>query len=127
MPFAKRAKIISITNMKFTNQIGKYLGFKMFQGKVMKDDFNDILDRVNSKLASWKGRLLNKPGRLTLANWVLASMPTYGMQTYWFPTSVCDHLDRTICNFIWEGHNGKGMHMLGWSILLNHRERKVLV
>lgn len=53
----KRDKIKQVPRLNFTNDIGKYLGFKIFHGRVTKEDFNGILDRVNSKLASWKSRL----------------------------------------------------------------------
>lgn len=85
--------------------LGRYLGFKIFQGRIKKDDFAGVLNRVNSKLSSWKGRLLNKPGRLTLANVVLTSIPSYGMQIQWFPQSVSNQLDKTVRNFIWKGYS----------------------
>lgn len=76
---ARRNKTQGITQINFTN-LGKYLGFRMVEECPKREDFVDIVDRIDSKLASWKGRLLNKPGRLTLANSVLASVPSYAMQ-----------------------------------------------
>jgi len=90
-----------LTQIKFTDRLDKCLGFKMKYGRTTKEDFLDIYDRVASKLASWKGRLLNKPGRVTLAKVVLTSLPSYSMQIQWFPQYACDTLDKGVRNFIW--------------------------
>jgi len=78
-----RSKVVQITNLSCicsTHSLEKYLGFPMIIGKVKKEDFNFILDKLNAKLASWKNKLLNKHGRLALATSVINSIPTYYMQ-----------------------------------------------
>lgn len=97
---SRREKITCFTNIRFTTRLGKYLGFKIFHGLPRRDDFEDLMERVTTRLASWKGRLLNKPGRVTLTNAVLSAIPSYGMQIQWLPQSVCDGLDRTSIHFI---------------------------
>lgn len=77
---ARKNKLQGITQISFTNDLGKYLGFKIFHERPKKKDFAEIIGRIESKMASWKGKLQNKSGRLTLAKSVLASTPTYGMQ-----------------------------------------------
>jgi len=64
--------------------LGKYLGFKISQGRVTHDNFGELVDRVHSKLHAWKSRLLNNPGRVTLVIAVIALLPTYGMQIQWY-------------------------------------------
>lgn len=81
-----------------------------------------IFDRVNSKLASWKGRLLNKPGRLTLTNAVITSIPSYGMQLQWYPQNVCDMLDKFARNFIWRVNMDRGVNMVKWSTITKPRK-----
>lgn len=88
VPRAKRNRLMQVTQMVFTSNLQKYLGFKLYHGRVKKDDFSDVMDRVAFKLASWKVRLLNKPGRLSLENSVLTSVPMYGMQVQWYPLST---------------------------------------
>ena len=102
----------SITEIKFTDRLEKYLGFKLRYGQTKKDDFLETYDRVATKLASWKGKLLNKPGRVTMVNAVITSLPSYDMQIQWFPQYVCHTLDKTVRNFIWKGLNNTGMHMV---------------
>lgn len=69
---------------------------------------------MHTRLASWKSKLLNKPGRLALATSVLASIPAYYMQINWLPESICDNIDQVTRNFIWKGTNDKGIHLVGW-------------
>jgi len=84
--------------------------------------FLKIQDKVASKLASWKGRLLNKPGRVTLAKVVLTSLPAYTMQICWYPQYACETLDKTVRNFIWHGEKDRAMHMVGWNKITKPRK-----
>ena len=122
----RKESITSTTHIQFTSNLGNYLGFQIHHGRIKKEDFSSIMERVSSKLASWKWRLLNKPGRVTLANSVLTAIPAYSMQIQWLPQYVCDHLDKTVHNFIWKGSTNKGMNMVGWEKLLNLRRMGVL-
>jgi hypothetical protein len=114
--------IAEYTQIQVTNRFEKYLGFKMRYGRVSKQDFGDIYDRVSAKLASWKSRLLNKPGRVVLANSVISSLPSYHMQIIWLPQGVCDDLDKTVRRFIWKGTGDKGMHLVGWNKITQPRK-----
>lgn len=74
----KKEKIKMILGMNFTSRIDKYLGFKLFNGRVKEEDFHDVMGC----------RLLNKPGRLTLGTSVLSSIPSYGMQVHTVVPSI---------------------------------------
>lgn len=52
-----------------------------------------------------------------MANAVLSSIPSYGMEIQWYPQFVCNFLDKTVRNFIWKGHKEKGMHMVNWKTI----------
>lgn len=111
-----RVRLTQITHMLFTRNIDKYLGFKFFHGRIAMKEFDGVIERVSSKLASWKGRLLNKPGRLTLTNAVISSIPSYERVT---SKLVCDKLDRFARDFIWRGTSDRGINMVNWSIVTN--------
>lgn len=104
----------TIFGIRSTTSLDNYLGFPILKGRAKRNDFNFIVEKMQSRLASWKNRLLNKPGRLTLASSVLSSIPTYYMQTSWLPQSICDTIDQTTRSFIWRDFIDKGIHLVGW-------------
>nr|KYP67620.1 LINE-1 reverse transcriptase isogeny [Cajanus cajan] len=117
---AKKARIQGISNIRFTT-LGKYLGFPIFYGRPRREVFQPVMDRISAKLATWKGKLLSKPGRVTLANAVISSIPTFFMQLYWFPNYICSTLDQMSRDFIWKGSSGKGINLVAWTKITRRR------
>jgi len=113
-PQRKINSLTSITGIRSTTSLEKYLGFPILKGRPKRSDFHFIIEKMQNRLASWKNRLLNKTGRLTLATSVLTSIPSYVMQINWLPQSICDSIDQTTRNFIWRGTNNKGIHLVNW-------------
>ncbi|KAL6521130.1 hypothetical protein OROGR_017699 [Orobanche gracilis] len=84
------------------------------KGRVRNSDFNFVIDRINSRLADWKSKLLNRAGRVTLAQSVVSAMPSYCMSLAWIPQGVCNSLDSIVKNFIWKDRDGRGINLVGW-------------
>lgn len=111
MHCTKVAKFEGLIGFKHAYSIGKYLGFHLLSGRVTCVDFSFIIDKVHSRLAGWKGRLISRAGRVTLAKSVLSSMPIYTMHNLWMPESICDKLYSCIKQFVW---GGKSCHWVKW-------------
>jgi hypothetical protein len=60
----------------------KYLGLPIHFKKLRNSDWKIIEERVEKRLASWKGKHLSIGGRLTLINSVLNSLPLYMMSFF---------------------------------------------
>lgn len=86
----------------------------MLQGRVTKANFQFIVEKVQSRLASWMNKLLNKAGRLTLGKSLLNSLPVYYMQVAWLPQNICDHIDKLTRDFVWKGSRERGINLVGW-------------
>lgn len=80
---SKKDKCTSISSIHNTLCLDKYLGFPILKGRPCKVDFNFIIEKMQTRLASWKHRLLNKAGRTTLAKSVLSTIPNYYIQIFW--------------------------------------------
>ena len=59
-----------------------YLGLPLHVRQVRRVDIQPLIDKVGKRLQTWKGKLLNRAGRLKLVNSVLTSIPTYYLTVF---------------------------------------------
>ena len=97
----RRKEMLSgVSHIPFTSDLGKYLGVNLNHPRAARSIFSDSLEKIKNRLASWKGRLLNRAGRLCLIKSVASSLPIYQMQVTLFPTSVCQKIDSVLRQFL---------------------------
>ena len=76
-------------------------------------DFSFLVAKIKSHVSAWKGKLLNKAGRMTHARSLLSSMPVYNTHTTWILQSVCEDIDKAIRNFLWRAdERRKGLNLV---------------
>jgi len=83
-----------------------YLELSLALGKIMKPLWS--LEKVQRRLASWKGRLLSLRGRIIVNNAALSTIPTYFLSYFLLPRWVERKIDSLRRNFLWKGTNNKG-------------------
>ncbi|XP_072058140.1 uncharacterized protein [Arachis hypogaea] len=84
----RRKEVLSgISSIQFCQDLGRYLGVNNGHDRASRKMAQEVIDKIQRKLASWKGCLLNKAGRLCLVNAVMASIPVYNMQVSLLPKS----------------------------------------
>jgi hypothetical protein len=71
----------------------KYLGIPMHYKKLRNSDWNTLLERIEKKLSSWKGKHLSVGRRLVLINSVLTSLPLYMLSFFEVPRMVLEKLE----------------------------------
>lgn len=81
----------------------KYLGLPLSLKKPRRIDFQILIDKIAAKLAGWKGKLLNKMGRLTLINSVLTSITTFYLTMFAPSKWIIKRIDKLRRNFLWKG------------------------
>ena len=86
----------------------KYLGIPLFLTPHRKMDLNDIKERVENKLSSWKSKNLSWAGRATLIKSVAFAIPSYSMAVLQFPKGLCNQLDAIVRRFWWNPKSDKG-------------------
>jgi len=102
----------------------KYLGLPLHVRAIRRVDIQPLIDKMGGKLAAWKGRLLNKAGRLRLVNSVLSSLPTYFLTVFKLPKWAIKKIDRIRRSFLWkEAAEANGGHCLvQWSKTLRPKK-----
>lgn len=93
---SKMDQIVSNTGIRRSTSLEKYLGFPMLHGRVQRREYDFLVEKINTRLASWKNKLQNKVGRLTMVKSVLSSIPTYYMHVAWLPQTICNQIDKRV-------------------------------
>jgi hypothetical protein len=86
-------------------------------------EFQPLIDKVSNRLPAWKGRFLNKAGRLKLLNTVLSSIPAYFITVFPLKKWVISKIDKIRRGFLWKGaQEVKGGHCLvRWAKVLKSK------
>jgi hypothetical protein len=92
-----------------------YLGVPLYTGRLMKYMFEPMMDKIQKKLAGWKGRLLSFGGKITLIKHVLCSMPIHILSVLNLPKGIHNELNRIFSSFLWNASDGsKRRKWISW-------------
>ncbi|PNX75251.1 ribonuclease H, partial [Trifolium pratense] len=110
-----RNKLLRISGFKETSSLGRYLGVPLLGRAPKRNDFQYLVDQVETKLSGWKAKQLSFAGRVTLAKSVLEAIPIYPMMTTKIPKSCLNDIQRIQRNFIWgDSESGRKFHAVSW-------------
>ena len=99
-------------------QYEKYLGLPSFVGRVKKQSFSFLWERIWHKIQGWKEKLLSQAGCEVLIKAVLQAMPTFTMGCFKIPKSLCKDIEATIRKFWWEYKgDSRKIHWVAWNKL----------
>ena len=117
-PQAMQEEIKEILGVPSIQQYEKYLGLPSLIGKEKITCFSQIKERVWSKVKGWKEKLLSQAGREILIKAVVQAIPTYTMNCFKLPVTLCKEIEGIIRRFWW-GQNGdkRKIHWLKWEKL----------
>lgn len=98
-----------------TLDLGKYLSIRIFHSRPNRQIFRPIEERVRSRLAGWKSKILSKAGRLVLIKVVHTALPLFTMQCCALPKATTNAIDKLSRDFLWGSSlNRRKLHMVGW-------------
>ncbi|XP_042481163.1 uncharacterized protein LOC122061767 isoform X1 [Macadamia integrifolia] len=60
-----------------------FSGVEIFKGRVSQKHLLPMVDKIKTKLAGWKGKLLSLAGRVELVRSVISSLPIHNFEVYW--------------------------------------------
>lgn len=86
---------------QIVQQHEKYLGLPLVVERGKKKAFNCIKDQVGRKIAGWKGNVLSNAGREILIKAVAQATPTYTVNYFKLPDSLCSEINSMAGGFWW--------------------------
>ncbi|KAL7226194.1 hypothetical protein ACSBR1_021345 [Camellia fascicularis] len=90
----------------------------LIHGRVNRRHFNDIIERMQKRLAGWKTSVLSMAGRATLIKSVSAAIPSYTMQTTIIPKKVSNVIDKLNRDFLWgDTLDKRKVHLVKWDVV----------
>ncbi|KAL0409514.1 UNVERIFIED_CONTAM: hypothetical protein Sradi_1885800 [Sesamum radiatum] len=95
----------------------KYLGLPTVVGRLKRELFDSIKDRMWSKLQNWVVKKLFEVGRAILLKAVLQTIPTYIMSCFRLPDSFLSDLESIMADFFWHGRQESRIHWMDWAKL----------
>ena len=94
-----------------------YLGFPLCDHMNKCSAWKPVMDKIQSRLATWKAKTLSRAGRLTLIKSVLNNLPIYYMSMFKMPKAVASRIVSIQRNFFWGWPSGdrKGCPRIKWA------------
>lgn len=100
-----------------------YLGLPAFSLRQKRIQFGYIKDRVQKKLLGWNQRDFSAGGKEVLIKAVIQAIPTYAMQCFKSPESICEDINRMCAGFWWgDKEEKRKMHWAKWTKLCKPKE-----
>ncbi|GKD38174.1 hypothetical protein Tco_1258381, partial [Tanacetum coccineum] len=101
-----------------------YLGVKVGISSSRRKSWDDVTDKIASRLSKWKTKTLSIGGRLTLTKSVLTSLPLYQMSMYKVPMGVLHKMESLRSRFFnGVDKNERKIFMIGWKKILASKKK----
>jgi hypothetical protein len=108
--------LASILGCRVSSLPMKYLGLPLGASFKAKSIWDDIIEKVERRLAGWKMMYLSKGGRVTLIKSTLSNLPTYFMSLFPLPVGVANRLEKLHWDFLWGGMGEEfKFHLVSWT------------
>ncbi|XP_024157261.2 uncharacterized protein LOC112165078 [Rosa chinensis] len=115
---ALKSTLASILGVKCVSEHDRYLGLPLRVGRSKMKRFQYLKDKVSKKLVNWKSKILSCAGKEILIKAVAQVMPTYAMNCYLLPKSLCDDIHQLCASFFWGATDEKKkIHWRSWEKL----------
>jgi hypothetical protein len=79
----------------------KYFGLPLGAPFKAKSIWDDVVGKIERRLASWKRMYLSKGCRVTLIKSILSNQPTYFLPLFPIPSSVASRIEKMHRDFLW--------------------------
>ncbi|BFG16870.1 hypothetical protein CerSpe_031440 [Prunus speciosa] len=92
-----------ILQIKQKEEFGKYLGITADFCASKKKVFEDVRNKVSTRLTGWAEQYLSMAGKEVLLKVVAMALPNHAMSCFKLPVGLCKELERECANYRWKG------------------------
>ena len=92
-PISVKEGISNWLGVKYSNQIGRYLGLPVIWGRSKATTLVVVRDKIGRKLQGWTQKLLTFVRREILIKSIAKSILTYPMTCFLFPKKSCVEIE----------------------------------
>jgi hypothetical protein len=97
----------------------KYLGLPTPEGRMTKDKFQSIKEKLVNKFNNWTERNMSLAAREVMIKAVAQAVSTYMMSVFKLPETLCEELMQLSRYFWWgESAEHRKVHWIAWDRLL---------
>lgn len=120
----KKQRMKGILGTPVKESVGKYLGCNIDVNGRKLSGFQDLVDKLVTRVNSWKMSALNQAGKLVLMNAMLVALCSYVVSIFLIPKKVSRKLDSIMGSFWWKSlANGKGIQFLKNDLMVFPKEK----
>lgn len=87
-----------------TVDLGTYLGMPLLHGRLRKNAYQCLINKVVRQLSRWKWKTLSKASQAMLIRSTLEALSVYAMHSVIIPKGIITQLDKLCKGFFW-GHS----------------------
>lgn len=110
--------ITSLTGFSHEDSHIRYLGVPLFSGRARVAYFHFMLEKVQTRISGWFGKLFSLGGKIVLIKHVLSSIPIHLLAAVIPPAAIIQKLESMFANFLWNSSNETSKHhWISWSSL----------
>jgi hypothetical protein len=102
-PIHVQRNIARILGFQRASLPSKYLGAPLIDKAIWNTSWQELLEKLETKLINWTHRFLTLPGRILLIKSVLSSMPLYLFSVLAAPKGILKKLRTLQRTFLWGG------------------------
>lgn len=117
-PNNKREIFTTSINLPINTKINTYLGLPTSIGRSKARSFNYLIDKVITRLNTWKINHLSYVGITTLITVVSQAILTYVMSYFLLPKSLINKMDSLLARYWW---GEKKIHWKKWDMLCKNK------
>ena len=93
-----------------------YLGLPLTLGSNQTSLWNDVMNKLRTKIKAWGGQWLNRVGKLILIKAIISSLSIFQASFLLAPNSIMDQFSKLIKDFLRQGGKGnyRKFHLVKW-------------